>query len=94
MRLVLVHGAMLDLAVLRGSSKLNLISAVRLAQLAQPYLAAGTGGFIANFGSFYADLGVPGSLAHSAAKARVLEVGCEFLTGKTITIGGGKWVRA
>jgi NAD(P)-dependent dehydrogenase (short-subunit alcohol dehydrogenase family) len=64
----------LDLADLRGSLELNLISAVRLAQLAQPYLAAGGGGFIANIGSFYADLGVPGSLAYSAAKAALASV--------------------
>jgi NAD(P)-dependent dehydrogenase (short-subunit alcohol dehydrogenase family) len=64
----------LDLADLRNSLELNLISAVRLAQLAQPYLVAGGGGFIANIGSMYAELGVPGSLSYSAAKAALASV--------------------
>ena len=148
-----------DLAVLRDVLELNLISAVRLAQLARPYLEAGGGGFIANIGSLYAELGVPQTLAYSAAKAalasitrtlavewapmgirvvnfapgyvetelnssaladpavrdriarripvkrigtacevgrlvgRILDAGCEFLTGETITIDGGQRVR-
>jgi NAD(P)-dependent dehydrogenase (short-subunit alcohol dehydrogenase family) len=63
----------LDLDELRRSFELNLVSAVRLAQLAYPHLADG-GGFIANIGSFYADLGVPGRLAYSAAKAALASV--------------------
>jgi NAD(P)-dependent dehydrogenase (short-subunit alcohol dehydrogenase family) len=64
----------LELGAFRDVLELNLISAVRLAQLAQPYLEAGGGGFIANIGSFYADLGVPQTLAYSAAKAALASV--------------------
>jgi 3-oxoacyl-[acyl-carrier protein] reductase len=150
--------ASLDLGAFRDVLELNLISAFRLAQFARPYLEAG-GGFIANIGSFYAELGVPQTLAYSAAKAalasitrtlavewapmdirvvnfapgyvetelnssaltdpavrerialripvkrigsarevgrlvaRILDAGCEFLTGETITIDGGQRVR-
>jgi NAD(P)-dependent dehydrogenase (short-subunit alcohol dehydrogenase family) len=149
----------LDLATFRDILELDLISAVRLAQLARPYLEAGGGGFIANIGSFYAELGVPQALAYSAAKAalgsvtrtlavewasmgislvnfapgyvetelnssaladtaireriarripvrrigtarevgqlvaRILDTGCEFLTGETITIDGGQRIQ-
>jgi NAD(P)-dependent dehydrogenase (short-subunit alcohol dehydrogenase family) len=149
----------LDLAILRDILELDLISPVRLAQLARPYLEAGGGGFIANIGSFYAELGVPQTLAYSAAKAalgsvtrtlavewasmgitvvnfapgyvetelnssaladpalreriarripvrrigtarevgqlvaRILDTGCEFLTGETITIDGGQRIQ-
>jgi NAD(P)-dependent dehydrogenase (short-subunit alcohol dehydrogenase family) len=64
----------LDLGALRDAIELNLVSAVRLAQLARPYLEAGGGGFIANIGSFYASRGVPRSLAYSAAKAALASV--------------------
>jgi NAD(P)-dependent dehydrogenase (short-subunit alcohol dehydrogenase family) len=66
--------AELDLDELRQSLELNLISSVRLAQLARPYLEARGGGFIANIGSFYAGLGIPGGLAYSAAKAALASV--------------------
>ena len=65
----IMPSATLDLDELRSSLELNLISAVRLAQLSHPHLVARGGGFIANIGSFYAGLGVPGRLAYSAAKA-------------------------
>jgi NAD(P)-dependent dehydrogenase (short-subunit alcohol dehydrogenase family) len=66
--------AELDLDELRQSLELNLIASVRLAQLARPYLEEGGGGFIANIGSFYAGLGIPGGLAYSAAKAALASV--------------------
>ncbi len=66
--------AELSLGELRRSLELNLIAAVRLAQLAQPHLQQRGGGFIANVGSFYAKLGVPGGLAYSAAKAALASV--------------------
>ena len=47
---------------------------MRLAQLARPHLEQRGGGFIANVGSFYAGLGVPGGLAYSAAKAALASV--------------------
>jgi len=46
---------------------------VRLAQLAFP-LFAGRGGYIANIGSFYGDLGVPRNLAYSASKAALASI--------------------
>jgi NAD(P)-dependent dehydrogenase (short-subunit alcohol dehydrogenase family) len=58
---------------LRAVLETNLVSAVRIAQLARPHLA-GPGGFVAFIGSFYADLGVPGSLAYSASKAALASV--------------------
>ena len=58
---------------LRAVLETNLVSAVRLAQLARPHLAD-HGGFVAFIGSFYADLGVPGSLAYSASKAALASV--------------------
>jgi NAD(P)-dependent dehydrogenase (short-subunit alcohol dehydrogenase family) len=64
----------LSLDELRRSLELNLIAAVRLAQLARPHLEQRGGGFIANVGSFYAGLGVPGGLAYSAAKAALASV--------------------
>jgi NAD(P)-dependent dehydrogenase (short-subunit alcohol dehydrogenase family) len=64
----------LELDELRRSLELNLISAVRLAQLGHPYLVARGGGFIANIGSFYADLGIPGRLSYAAAKAALASV--------------------
>jgi NAD(P)-dependent dehydrogenase (short-subunit alcohol dehydrogenase family) len=63
-----------DLAVFRDVLELNLVSAVRLAQLARPYLEASGRGFIANIGSVYADLGVPQTLAYSASKAALASV--------------------
>jgi NAD(P)-dependent dehydrogenase (short-subunit alcohol dehydrogenase family) len=64
----------LALDELRRSLELNLIAAVRLAQLARPHLERGGGGYIANVGSFYAGLGIPGGLAYSAAKAALASV--------------------
>ena len=58
---------------LRAVLETNLVSAVRIAQLARPQLAE-HGGFIAFIGSFYAELGVPGSLAYSASKAALASV--------------------
>ena len=58
---------------LRAVLETNLVSAVQIAQLARPHLA-GPGGFVAFIGSFYADLGVPGSLAYSASKAALASV--------------------
>jgi len=58
---------------LRAVLETNLVSAVRLAQLARPHLAE-HGGFVAFIGSFYADLGVPQSLAYSASKAALASV--------------------
>ncbi len=58
---------------LRAVLETNLVSAVRLAQLARPHLAE-HGGFVAFIGSFYADLGVPRSLAYSASKAALASV--------------------
>jgi NAD(P)-dependent dehydrogenase (short-subunit alcohol dehydrogenase family) len=66
--------AELSLDDLRGSLELNLIASVRLAQLARPYLEERGGGFIANIGSFYGGLGIPGALAYSAAKAALASV--------------------
>ena len=65
--------AELSMDGLRAVLETNLVSAVRLAQLARPYLAD-HGGFVAFTGSFYADLGVPGSLAYSASKAALASV--------------------
>ena len=64
----------LDLDELRQVLEVNLISAVALAQLAFPLLKESGGGFIANIGSFYADLGVPRNLAYSASKAAMASV--------------------
>ncbi|HVE27730.1 MAG TPA: SDR family oxidoreductase [Sporichthya sp.] len=64
----------LDLDELRHVLEVNLISAVALAQLAFPLLKEAGGGFIANMGSFYADLGVPRNLAYSASKAALASV--------------------
>lgn len=66
--------AELDLNELRHVLEVNLVSAVRLAQLAFPMLKEHGGGFIANIGSFYADLGVPQNLAYSASKAALASV--------------------
>jgi NAD(P)-dependent dehydrogenase (short-subunit alcohol dehydrogenase family) len=66
--------ATLTLDDLRRSLELNLVAAVRLAQLARPHLEQRGGGFIANVGSFYAGLGIPGGLAYSAAKAALASV--------------------
>jgi NAD(P)-dependent dehydrogenase (short-subunit alcohol dehydrogenase family) len=66
--------AEVDLAAMRDVLELNLVSAVRLAQLARPYLEAGGGGFIANIGSLYGDLGVPQTLAYAASKAALASV--------------------
>jgi NAD(P)-dependent dehydrogenase (short-subunit alcohol dehydrogenase family) len=65
--------AELDLADLQRVLDVNLIAAVRLAQLAFP-LFAGRGGFVANIGSFYGDLGVPRNLAYSASKAALASI--------------------
>src|SRR5581483_118904 len=65
--------AELSMDGLRAVLETNLVSAVRLAQLARPHLAD-HGGFVAFIGSFYADLGVPGSLAYSASKAALASV--------------------
>jgi 2-deoxy-D-gluconate 3-dehydrogenase len=65
--------AELDLAVLREVLEVNLVASVRLAQLAFPLLRE-RGGYIANIGSFYADLGVPRNLAYSASKAALASV--------------------
>ena len=65
--------AELSMDGLRAVLDTNLVSAVRLAQLARPHLAD-HGGFVAFIGSFYADLGVPGSLAYSASKAALASV--------------------
>lgn len=155
---VTAPSAELDLGELRDVLDVNLVAAVRLAQLAFPFLR-GHGGFIATIGSFYGDLGVPRNLAYSASKAAiasmtrtlgvewakhgisvvnfapgyvetaitaeysddpekrawleaqiparrlaqpdeiarlvvgVLDAGCSFLTGETITIDGGQRVR-
>ena len=64
----------LDLDELRHVLEVNLVSAVQLAQLAFPLLKESGGGFIANMGSFYADLGVPRNLAYSASKAALASV--------------------
>ncbi|EHB58801.1 3-oxoacyl-(acyl-carrier-protein) reductase [Mycolicibacterium rhodesiae JS60] len=66
--------AELSLGELRRSLELNLVSSVRLAQLAHPHLKQRGGGFIANVGSFYGKLGIPGGLAYSAAKAALASV--------------------
>jgi NAD(P)-dependent dehydrogenase (short-subunit alcohol dehydrogenase family) len=66
--------AELDLDELRQVLEVNLVSAVALAQLAFPVLKESGGGFIANIGSFYADLGVPRNLAYSASKAAMASV--------------------
>lgn len=66
--------AALSLDELRRSLELNLVSSVRLAQLVHPYLKQRGGGFIANVGSFYGELGIPGGLAYSAAKAALASV--------------------
>lgn len=58
---------------LRAVLETNLVASVRIAQLAYPHLQDG-GGFIAFIGSFYAELGVPGSLAYSASKAGLASV--------------------
>ena len=65
--------AELSMDGLRAVLETNLVSAVRLAQLARPHLAD-HGGFVAFIGSFYANLGVPGSLAYSASKAALASV--------------------
>ena len=65
--------AELSMDGLRAVLETNLVSAVRLAQLARPHLAE-HGGFVAFIGSFYADLGVPHSLAYSASKAALASV--------------------
>ena len=64
----------LDLDELRQVLEVNLISAVALSQLVFPLLKERGGGFIANVGSFYADLGVPRNLAYSASKAAMASV--------------------
>ena len=66
--------AELSMDGLRAVLETNLVSAVRVAQLARPHLADHHGGFVAFIGSFYADLGVPGSLAYSASKAALASV--------------------
>lgn len=66
--------AELSMDGLRAALETNLVSAVRVAQLARPHLAEHHGGFVAFIGSFYADLGVPGSLAYSASKAALASV--------------------
>ena len=58
---------------LRAVLETNLVSSVRIAQLAYPHLTE-HGGFLAFIGSFYADLGIPGSLAYSASKAALASV--------------------
>ena len=68
-----ILSAELPMDGLRAVLETNLVSAVRLAQLARPHLAD-HGGFVAFIGSFYADLGVPGSLAYSASKAALASV--------------------
>lgn len=65
--------AELSMDGLRAVLETNLVSAVRLAQLARSHLAD-HGGFVAFIGSFYANLGVPGSLAYSASKAALASV--------------------
>lgn len=57
----------LPLDDVRTTMETNFVSAIRIAQLAFPHLKE-QGGFIANIGSFYANLGVSGSLAYSASK--------------------------
>jgi NAD(P)-dependent dehydrogenase (short-subunit alcohol dehydrogenase family) len=64
----------LPLSDLRTVLETNLISAVQISQLAFPGLKEHGGGFIGNIGSFYADLGVPQSLAYSASKAGMAAV--------------------
>jgi NAD(P)-dependent dehydrogenase (short-subunit alcohol dehydrogenase family) len=66
--------AELDIEELRDVLEVNLVAAVRLAQLAFPPLKEQGGGFIANIGSFYSDLGVPRNLAYSASKAALASV--------------------
>jgi NAD(P)-dependent dehydrogenase (short-subunit alcohol dehydrogenase family) len=65
--------AELDLAEFRLVLEVNLVASVHLAQLAFPFLRD-RGGFIANIGSFYGDLGVPRNLAYSASKAALASV--------------------
>jgi len=66
--------ATLPLADLRTVLETNLVSAVQISQLAFPGLKEHGGGFIGNIGSFYADLGVPNSLAYAASKAGMAAV--------------------
>lgn len=66
--------ATLPLADLRAVLDTNLVSAVQISQLVFPGLREHGGGFIGNIGSFYADLGVPNSLAYAASKAGMAAV--------------------
>jgi NAD(P)-dependent dehydrogenase (short-subunit alcohol dehydrogenase family) len=66
--------ATLALDDLRQVLETNLISAVNVSQRAFPMFQQHGGGFIGNIGSFYADLGVPHSLAYAASKAGLAAV--------------------
>jgi NAD(P)-dependent dehydrogenase (short-subunit alcohol dehydrogenase family) len=61
--------ASLPMDELRNVLETNLVSAINVSQRAFPMFQEHGGGFIGNIGSFYADLGVPNSLAYAASKA-------------------------